>query len=193
MVITFNKRELIEFANWNIKQERFPEKFCFHPPQGYDFKPFIELMNKKGFSTNYLTTCYFEEDIKKGDWLACYDDDAGVKVLISHSKKDMPANLPRLYQDKFERCLNYEKIPLLTDEDLRCWLKFEKGLTIEKVYKQGDWDSYRQLKKDEVIKPGDEILYETKGWVEVNEDSVGSKAPDPSYSSHRWYRRLKKQ
>lgn len=54
--------------------------------------------------------------------------------------------------------------------------------------------NYRQLKKGEIIKEGDEV-----GNIGYNEDGsikwqkatcVGSKAPDPLFTSHRWYRRL---
>ena len=54
--------------------------------------------------------------------------------------------------------------------------------------------NYRQLKKGETIKEGDEvgnIGYNKDGsmkWQKAN--CVGSKAPDPSFTSHRWYRRL---
>jgi hypothetical protein len=55
--------------------------------------------------------------------------------------------------------------------------------------------NYIQLKKGEIIKEGDEV-----GNISYNEDGsmkwekatcIGSKAPDPQFTSHRWYRRLK--
>ena len=60
------------------------------------------------------------------------------------------------------------------------------------------WDHrYRKLKKGEVIKEGDEVGISGPGmngkltWKKPNPISIGTKAPDPSFISHRWYRRLK--
>jgi len=58
------------------------------------------------------------------------------------------------------------------------------------VYKPTDWVNYRKLQKDEIIRKDDETLYDKKGWCRTL-NCVGGRAPDPSYSSHRWYRRLK--
>jgi hypothetical protein len=53
-----------------------------------------------------------------------------------------------------------------------------------------DWVNYRQLKKGETIEEGDEVLVSSKeGWISTS--CVGSKAPDPQYTAHRVYRRLK--
>jgi hypothetical protein len=53
------------------------------------------------------------------------------------------------------------------------------------------WDHrYRPLKEGEVILATDETLNdETLEWEKAR--PVGQKAPDPAYTSHRWYRRLK--
>jgi hypothetical protein len=59
------------------------------------------------------------------------------------------------------------------------------------------WDArYKQLKKDEIIKIGDEANCgerDDNGKLKWRPAArcVGGKAPDPLYSSHRWYRRLK--
>ena len=52
------------------------------------------------------------------------------------------------------------------------------------------WDKrYRPLKEGEIIKSSDEIKLDDGTWkVAV---CVGEKAPDPNYSSHRIYRRIK--
>jgi hypothetical protein len=56
--------------------------------------------------------------------------------------------------------------------------------------KKSDWINYRQLKKDEIIEKDDEVLCDSKiGWVTTNESCVGTRTPDPQYSSHRIYRR----
>ena len=56
-------------------------------------------------------------------------------------------------------------------------------------YKKTDWENYRMLEKGEVIRETDECLYDNKGWRRTN--CAGSIAPDPLFTSHRWYRRLK--
>ena len=54
---------------------------------------------------------------------------------------------------------------------------------------------YRSLKKNEVIKAGDDIdrccdpLRDDAIWQPVHEDDIGRVAPDPQYPSHRQYRR----
>lgn len=59
------------------------------------------------------------------------------------------------------------------------------------------WDErYRMLREDEVIQEGDECDACNDGWRdEVKWESagitVGRKAPDPAYPSHRKYRRLR--
>jgi hypothetical protein len=67
------------------------------------------------------------------------------------------------------------------------------GLLINKFikmeYKKRDWENYRQLKKGEVIKDTDEFLEDKKGWRKTI--CGGGLAPDPQFTSHRMYRRLK--
>lgn len=46
---------------------------------------------------------------------------------------------------------------------------------------------YRQLKKDEIILPLDEIQNDDGSWS--NTTSAGDKAPDPQYTAHRQFRR----
>lgn len=54
---------------------------------------------------------------------------------------------------------------------------------------------YRGLRKDEIIQAGDEIdscvdpWKDDPRWVPVSEKSIGQRAPDPQYPSHRQYRR----
>jgi len=64
-----------------------------------------------------------------------------------------------------------------------------KNKLLKMEYKKTDWDNYRQLKKGEVIKDTDEFLEDKKGWRKTI--CAGGLAPDPSYTSHRMYRRLK--
>lgn len=55
-----------------------------------------------------------------------------------------------------------------------------------------DWENYRQLEKGEIIQENDEVLISSKeGWKKGNKDCVGGLVPDPLFSSHRIYRRLK--
>lgn len=55
----------------------------------------------------------------------------------------------------------------------------------------GEWDKrYRPLKAGEIIAPGDEVLTDSHlGWRK-DTHCAGQPAPDPSYTSHRMYRRL---
>ena len=54
----------------------------------------------------------------------------------------------------------------------------------------GPWDHrYRQLKCGEVIRPSDECRRDDGSWVAGI--CVGTRVPDPCYTSHRVYRRLK--
>lgn len=57
-----------------------------------------------------------------------------------------------------------------------------------KEYKKTDWVNYRQLKEGEVIRETDEVL-DDKGWRKTI--CAGGLAPNPLFTSHRWYRRLK--
>jgi hypothetical protein len=56
-------------------------------------------------------------------------------------------------------------------------------------------DTYRYLRKGELIEAGDEIdgcSNPWKDWAEwkpVNVKNIGDPAPDPQYPSHRQYRR----
>lgn len=53
------------------------------------------------------------------------------------------------------------------------------------------WDpKYRRLNEGEIIQPGDEVEVDKPyGWKPATQ--VGEPAPNPSYTSHRIYRRLK--
>lgn len=54
------------------------------------------------------------------------------------------------------------------------------------------WDQrYRQLQKDEIILETDEIMKDDGTWKKDAGMCAGTPAPDPSFTSHRWYRRLK--
>ncbi len=56
--------------------------------------------------------------------------------------------------------------------------------------KKSDWENYRQLEKGETIQVDDEVLCDSElGWLKTN--CVGGEVPDPQYSAHRIYRRLK--
>ena len=54
------------------------------------------------------------------------------------------------------------------------------------------WDNrYRPLREGETILAGDECLTDSHlGWQPATHD-IGGKAPDPNYTSHRMYRRLR--
>jgi hypothetical protein len=54
------------------------------------------------------------------------------------------------------------------------------------------WDNrYRPLREGETILAGDECLTDSHlGWQPAKHD-IGGKAPDPAYTSHRMYRRLR--
>lgn len=56
-------------------------------------------------------------------------------------------------------------------------------------YKPTDWKNYRSLKKGEQILETDEVLCDGKGWRKTT--CAGSFAPDPRFTSHRKYRRLR--
>lgn len=56
-------------------------------------------------------------------------------------------------------------------------------------YKETDWVNYRPLEKGEIIKYGDEILHDKKGWHAVKIRTIGTRAPDPRFTSHRQFRR----
>ena len=60
------------------------------------------------------------------------------------------------------------------------------------------WDQkYRRLEFNEVIQEGDEVDMCRDGWRDppkwVKATLIGSRAPDPSFPSHRVYRRLKER
>jgi hypothetical protein len=54
------------------------------------------------------------------------------------------------------------------------------------------WDHrYRMLNEGEIIREGDECLTDSYlGWQPAKHD-IGGKAPDPAYTAHRMYRRIK--
>ena len=54
------------------------------------------------------------------------------------------------------------------------------------------WDNrYRPLREGETILLGDECLTDSHlGWQPAKHDT-GGKAPDPNYTAHRMYRRLR--
>lgn len=55
------------------------------------------------------------------------------------------------------------------------------------------WDkNYRLLQEGEIVKETDEILNDKGRWVRPR-NSVGHKAPDPRYTSHRQFRRRIKE
>lgn len=52
------------------------------------------------------------------------------------------------------------------------------------------WDhKYRPLERGEIVKPGDEIQDDDGVWRKPT--FTGCPAPDPNYTSHRQYRRIK--
>jgi hypothetical protein len=55
------------------------------------------------------------------------------------------------------------------------------------------WDErYRMLDEGEIIQNDDEVLTDSHlGWQPTNLRCVGTPAPNPLYTSHRMYRRLK--
>lgn len=53
------------------------------------------------------------------------------------------------------------------------------------------WDQrYRRLEEGEIIRATDEIMRDDGTW-EVARHAIGQPAPDPCYTSHRTYRRMK--
>lgn len=52
------------------------------------------------------------------------------------------------------------------------------------------WDhDYRRLEKGEIIRATDEVQNDDASWSPTR--CAGEEAPDPAYTSHRVYRRLK--
>ena len=53
------------------------------------------------------------------------------------------------------------------------------------------WDQrYRPLREGEIIQAADEYMFDDGTWGSPG-PTVGTPAPDPAYTAHRWYRRLK--
>lgn len=135
MVVTFNKREILEFANWNIKQERFPKQFKFTPPKGYDLTPFFDLMEERGVIYQPYERSLYQERVDKGESIVYSNITVRTGKSVNTCKSDSLAYRDIdvfLNVEEFEKCLNHEKIPLATDEDLGYWLKHEKGIEINK-------------------------------------------------------------
>ena len=61
----------------------------------------------------------------------------------------------------------------------------------------GMMNKYRHLEENEIIREGDEVDMCNDGWrdnpVWEKATCIGEKAPNPSYPSHRVYRRLIKK
>ena len=55
------------------------------------------------------------------------------------------------------------------------------------------WDqAYRRLNEGEIIRESDECMRDKPfGWERDNGRCAGKPAPDPNFTSHRTYRRLK--
>lgn len=54
------------------------------------------------------------------------------------------------------------------------------------------WDpKYRRLDHGETILDTDEVQHDDGSWHSPHPQTVGTQAPDPCYTSHRQYRRLK--
>jgi hypothetical protein len=54
------------------------------------------------------------------------------------------------------------------------------------------WDAkYRRLEHGELIRVTDEVQNDDGSWKQTR--MAGTEAPDPSYTSHRQYRRLKEE
>jgi hypothetical protein len=64
------------------------------------------------------------------------------------------------------------------------------------IEQHGGWDSrYLQLEKGQLVEKGDEVDICSDGWRDnplwiPAIPSIGERAPDPCYPSHRKYRRL---
>lgn len=55
------------------------------------------------------------------------------------------------------------------------------------------WDhNYRRLEKGEIIRASDEVQDDDASWQPARH-CIGEEAPDPSYTSHRVYRRIKER
>jgi hypothetical protein len=53
-------------------------------------------------------------------------------------------------------------------------------------------ERYRMLEEGEIIQKDDEVLTDSHlGWHITNPRCIGTPAPNPLYTSHRMYRRLK--
>ena len=55
------------------------------------------------------------------------------------------------------------------------------------------WDNrYRRLEEGEIIRSTDDVQRDDGSWQKA-QYAIGRPAPDPSFTSHRVYRRLKGQ
>lgn len=131
MVITFNKRELVEFANWNILQERLPQKFKIEVPKGWDINPLYDVLENLGCTKNYRKSDI--ESVNKESQLIFIEKlSEGSIMCCMTTLRDKADEYPTIPLENIPRMLAYENIPLFTDEDIKYWLKHEKGIEINK-------------------------------------------------------------
>ena len=127
MVITFNKRELLEFSNWNIEQSKLPRNFAVMECRGIE--SLINWLEFKGFKNSLNQT--IKEQRKEGSCEDCY-------TIVDLKRNDVhifsfePVNGETIITiDEFNKSFPFEDVKPFDLFDLDCWLKYERGIEIK--------------------------------------------------------------
>lgn len=123
MIITFNKRELLDFANWNINQSRLPRLFCIDLFDNGNleqiFKIIKSLCPEMTINIENLTNCYIHVNLT-------FKEPSNFKrVFIQKNKKD---NFSEIDFEVLKSGFAFENFDELSNEDLNLWLKLEKNI-----------------------------------------------------------------
>ena len=124
MVITFNKRELLEFANWTINQSKLPRAFVVAD----DDEKLKEVMNvlQNKFNQGWNLATDFKP---KGDFLF-------VRMKMINPEREFCSNwvtpettgLPVLAGYEVIAGMLFEDTPYLDSDDVDLWLEHEKHI-----------------------------------------------------------------
>jgi hypothetical protein len=124
MVITFNKREFLEFANYTINQSKLPRVFSIRYGDK-KIKEVLKIANKK-LNGRWKLNALFTEQGKEGFVVFNLNAPEGHYKTFWVNKDSIVK--PELTVNEFIKGMLFEDTPYFDSDDVDLWMEHEKHI-----------------------------------------------------------------
>lgn len=142
MVLSLNRREVLEANNFWISENRLPDKFIV-PLSGKDdpiVQQLIKLFERTAesdleFIDKFKQHASVLDPVKEYEVYVYERSSPGASIREVGQYTSDRKNYAKITVEEFNRMILFDQVPLMTENDVLVWLKYEKGIIINNTKK----------------------------------------------------------